>query len=340
MRRLAIGAVGAFSSVGLNAPQTMSSLRARMQRFEALDLEDEDGEPITGAPTPLPREVRGAARLVAMAQEALAECARGREREPAPVLLCCSDGQQGAPAPDEVLDALAQRAGVLMHRRLSRAFVAGHAAVVEALQEARRLFRVHEIRTCYLGGVDSLVEPDRLAALLEQDKIKRDGNPFGIIPGEGAAFLRLELVGSSASKPHIEGLGLAKSNEQGAGFAIGFALEHAMKAALANAGAEVREAVCLAHDGTGQRRPAQDLAVAVARLGVAREQVFDLWDVATCVGETGAAVGPLSLGYLAFAMGRGRLAPGALFSGSSENGLAGAVFVRAPREKEEVHHGR
>jgi 3-oxoacyl-[acyl-carrier-protein] synthase-1 len=340
MRGLAIGAVGAFSSVGLNAPQTMSSLQARMQRFEALEVEDEEGEPITGAPTPLPREVRGAARLVAMAQEALAECARGWEREPAPVLLCCPDGQWGAPAPEEVLDALAQEAGVLVHRRLSRVFVAGHAAVVEALQEARRLFHAHEIRTCYLGGVDSLVEPDRLAALVEQDRVKRDGNPFGIIPGEGAAFLRLELVRNSAPRPCVEGLGLAKANELGAGFSGGFALERALKAALADAGAEVREAVCLAHDGTGQRRPAQDLAVAVARLGVAREQAFDLWDVATCVGETGAAAGPLSIGYFAFAMGRGRLAPGALFSGSSENGLAGAVFVRAPREKEEVHHGR
>jgi hypothetical protein len=75
MDSLAIRSIGAFTSVGEDASMTMASILSGIQLFDDLELRGEDGEPVTGAVTPVARRLRGASRLGGIGLAAVRDCA-------------------------------------------------------------------------------------------------------------------------------------------------------------------------------------------------------------------------------------------------------------------------
>ena len=93
--------MGAFTSVGGDVAMTMASLLSQFQAFDDLELEAGDGEPATGASTPLPASLTGVRRLSALGLLSLQECAASAPSEaPAPLFVC-------APSADDCDEPLA-----------------------------------------------------------------------------------------------------------------------------------------------------------------------------------------------------------------------------------------
>ena len=137
-------------------------------------------------------------------------------------------------------------------------FVPGGAfAAVPALVQARALLASGEVRYCVVGGVDSLLEGERLRALERQRRLKRESDPDGLIPGEAACFL---LCGPA----HIGGTiclrvaGLAGTEEARQQRAT--PLSEALREALSEAGRRSSDISTVITDITGER----DLAVEYA----------------------------------------------------------------------------
>lgn len=329
MSALAIEAAGAFTSVGLGMAQTATSLRTRLQRFAELDVPGPDREPVIGAATPFPLgEVRGVERLVSLGAPALRECRAEEARQPAPIFLAAPEA---LPAPEgaALLRALADASGVDWDPAASRVVPGGRAGAVAALGLAEAALG-RGCRECYVGGVDSLVDDDALLRAIDVGRVKHSENPNGFVPGEAGAFVRVSARPSEEALAVVRGVAVAEEPAARATGrpSSGAGLAKAMRDALALAGAQGRDLAWLVHDCAGDRYDFKELALAVARLPLVRQQVFVTWDAATSVGEVGAAAGALALGYVAFAMAKGIVqGPGAMVVGRAEAGQRAAAFL-------------
>jgi 3-oxoacyl-[acyl-carrier-protein] synthase I len=115
---------------------------------------------------------------------------------------------------------------------------------------------------------------------------------------------------------------------------VGAGMAAAMKLALAEAGAHLRDVDTLATDLNGERRRFTELAFARTRLRQRRPDPLPAFCAAQSVGEIGAAIGPLSVAWIAFKLGTGGAPkPAGLYVGGAEQGLRGAVCLLA------VDHG-
>ncbi|HLK92918.1 MAG TPA: hypothetical protein VKZ18_23700 [Polyangia bacterium] len=331
MRPLAIQAVGAFTGAGTSAARAIGSLRLALKFFGELPTLDADGDPIIGAPTPLDLdEVKGVERLATMAALALAECAAKRD-SPAAVLLCLPTPVDDAFVPADVLATLAAEASFPVDRGASRAFAGGRVAMFEALAEAERLLSTRAVPAVYLGGADSLIDVEPLDRALRAGLLKI-GAAEGFVPGEGAAFVRLDAT------PGDETLGLvtgrATANEAaprgGPEPSTGQGLTQAARAALADARLGIADVGAFLPDASGDRFGLREAGLALTRLRPRAQPTPEVWYPAACTGELGAAAGPFALATAAtFLHRRVCQGPAALVLGTSAGAARGAAVVSA-----------
>jgi len=332
---LAVDSVGAFTSVGTNARQTMSSLRTRLSLPGESHFVGNDGEPIVAMPTPLHLDgVIGPERLLTMALFALEECARGREAEAVPLLICVPEPTELTLPWDRLLAALGVHASGRIDERQSQVIPAGRAAVAAALTRAQEIVGTGGAPACYVGGVDSLVDGERLERLRLEGRI-REGAAAGFTPGEGAVFLRVSGVSDASTLAIISGIGVAheEATRTSDKTNTGIALARSMRDALGQSGMAMADVGFFAHDSSGERFGFNELGFALARM---RPKKMVKWTPTLSVGEIGAAVGPLAVGYLAFLLRAGG-APGpvTMFVTASDGGSRGTIVVtQLPRPDE------
>ncbi|HJZ84560.1 MAG TPA: hypothetical protein VKN99_05280 [Polyangia bacterium] len=346
MRQLAIQSVGAFTPVGLNVGQTMGSLRTRLARFQEVQVyPPQEGEPLVCAPTPILNDVAvGADRLVVMASHALAECARGFEAEPAPLLLCAPEPDEMTLNAEALLGRIAEHASVRIELEQSRLFAGGHAAVVPALAAADALLASGRVPACYVAGVDSLLDLARLRRLMGEQRIATEDVWDGVIPGEAAACLRISRRRDARALAWVRGFGMAEEPATRASRKPNSAqgMTRAVRAALADAEVTMQQIALHAYDLSGERYRFYEAAIAHTRLRPRRKDRLAALTVAVSVGEVGAALGPLTLAYAAFMLRMGGVSvpeelgaipAGVLYTGGAEGPLRGAVFLS------EIGHG-
>lgn len=336
MTLLAIQSIGAFTPVGRNWGQTMGSLRTSLSFAAETPFFTPDGEPLIASsadlalPDPSFRGALEVYRFLVMGAFALAECAQGHSQEPTPLLLCCPEPEQLRADWQELVRHLAEHALVTLDHRLSAIFPTGRAAIAQALSHADFLLQSGRARACYVGGIDSLLLLQRLEMLIDQDRVRYAGNGQGFIPGEAAAFLRVVARPDRETLACVVGVGLSQESatrtmdqpNNGVGLA------RAMREALSQAGANMKDVGFFAHDASGERFSFKEFALALVRL---RPIHLDRWTAALSVGEVGAAVGPLTVAYLAgMHAGRGATAPYCLYAASSDGPTRGAILVGAP----------
>jgi hypothetical protein len=342
--------IGAFTPVGVNVPQTMGSLLSRLQWFDDLDLIGPSGDPVTGARVRLRAVENTTERYIGMSRFALSECRRSghaprSSHQLAPLLLATSN-RSDLPCPAERLLARILQAddegehdgmGEGIDGRASRVFAEGRLGALRALAAAQQIVSSGSAPACYVGGVDSLMDPVRLNELLIDGRLLSGAGTDGFVPGEGAVFLKLEARSSSRSSSVLLGSTLLDDDGGGAA-APGSALARAASAALRIAQLDASSLAALVHDGSSEQKTVEEIAMAVTRLRFERSAQLQPWAPAFSVGETGAAAALLSLAMTAFFLREGVFTGPVLIWLTSE-GSARAAVVMGPGEPKETRRG-
>jgi 3-oxoacyl-[acyl-carrier-protein] synthase-1 len=349
-----VTSLGAFTSVGVNVPETMGSLLSRLQWFDDLTVIGASGEPVSGARVRLAAVDDATERYVAMSRFALAECRRGEpsaasSREALPLLLATSRARDLPCAPGELLErilaedaetaaeagegAAAEAPRVALDRGASRVFAEGRLGALSALAAARQLVTSGRSRACYVGAVDSLLDPVRLNELLEDGRLLDGAGTDGFIPGEAAVFLKID------SRPAPGGgvvLGAATTDESPPGVSegdapvSGSALARAAREALRLASVSTASLAALVHDGSSEHASVEEIAMAAARLPFGAASPLRPWAPAYSVGETGAAAAFLSIAMTTFFLKEEVFTGPTLVWLTSEVGARAALVMAPP----------
>lgn len=320
-----LASFGATTSIGLDGPGTVASVRCGLTRFcEQNELRnDTTGDPIVLALLPtLAEESTATERMVALAadagREALRpwlEAARTEKLPPLPILLSVPPPRPGYPVDGEraLAQAIIQALPVEPDRHRSELFASGHAGGLSALAQALELLQDPHVPACLVGGTDSPRLLTYLRWLDAQERLKRDGQPHGLIPGEGAGFLLVCREDFMARHRWVPLAGIQRVAQtleprlwyQGDA-THGEALTDAFWQVLRPSdGAPLRADVTWC-DFNGEPWRSEEWSFAYLRTGKYHGEPLDLRHPADCWGDLGAASAPLLVGLAASELARGR----------------------------------
>lgn len=341
MKSILVTALGTFTPVGVNVPQTMGSVLSRLQWFDDLELLDATGEPVAGARVPLQGAKDRAERYFGMGALALAECCGSARapQKPAPLFLATSPERDLPFSPEELLERLAlgqdQESNGAILRSASRVFAEGRRGAIRALFAAVNALQSGELEACYVGGVDSLLDPVLLHELLADGRLHDKAGSDGFTPGEAAAFVRIEITSSGDQGGILLGASVSEDGET-----PGMALANAATGALRAARVGPSQLNAIVHDGTGESMAAEERAIALTRLGFTGPPPDDFatWAPSFSVGETGAAAAPLCLAMTAFFLRAGVL-QGPVLNWFKAEGPMRAAIVMGTRSAVEGRRG-
>lgn len=303
---LAIRRTGMVTGVGLDAPTTCAAIRGAIDNFQETRFRDEGGEWLMGCEVPFEEPWRGERRLLKMAARAIAECVEGFDRarcEATPLLLCLAEtGRCGRIVRDDgrFFTALEDEIGFRFHAQ-SGVIANGHVSVAAALHRARQLIDSAGVAQVLVAACDSLLVGAALADYERRERLLTSKNSNGFIPGEGAAALLVEpLRWQADGQLACHGLGFAKEHahidSEEPLRADG--LTAAIKQSLGDAGCAESILDFKIIDASGGEYAFKEATVAFARIDRTKRTEFDVWHPADCIGEVGAAVGPVMIAVL------------------------------------------
>ena len=170
----------------------------------------------------------------------------------------------------------------------------GNAGGVLALLKSMALLKRGEMKACIIGGVDSLVEYPSLAWLEEKERLKTDGRPNGLIPGEAAGFIVLELESTAEKRgaPILgEILGGAYTKEDADIFSDKPLLAKGLSESIRNTleGAQMESNNLNGIICNGENYRFKEWGIVQSRVFDGSSPVPDLWHPAEYIGDIGAA---------------------------------------------------
>jgi 3-oxoacyl-[acyl-carrier-protein] synthase-1 len=337
------------TAVGLTAAETAASVRSATARFFETSIRDRRFEPFTLAevlddglpelqpairqrPGPTSRDLR----LVRLAARPLAEAlAVLPAAAPRPGLMLAVP----APASPQALDGsgllrlLHEQTDGAFDIRLSDASFVGRTGGLQAIRRAAEFIQSGQAGMMLAGGADTYRDLNVLAGLDLEGRVKSPSHLDGFIPGEAAAFLLI----ASASAARAAGLDpLASLGRVVSGFEDGHlnseqpyrgdGLAATIRELSQAADQPVREVYSSMN---GENHWAKEWGVAYIRNRAMFDEDFSIHHPADCVGDTGAACGPVMVGLAALGIARGyREAPTLVYC-SSDLGDRAAVIVRS-----------
>jgi 3-oxoacyl-[acyl-carrier-protein] synthase-1 len=324
------------TSVGLSAPATCAALRAGVRNMSPTSWWLERDEPLLAAQVPLPRPWRGRTKLVKLLAASVSEClatVRSEDIAPLPILVCLAEKDRpGRPdaLEDSIIAELENEIGIQFSPAHTATLSLGRVSGLVALAQARTLMVDHGVPRVLVAGVDSLLVARSLAWLEDNDRLLTPDNSNGFIPGEASGCVLLEPATTAGTQVTCVGIGLARENvtiySDQPFRAEG--LTRAVASALADAGIGLEECSLRMADLSGEHYYFREAALAISRL-LRREGCRELWHPSECIGEVGAAIGPILLGYAAVAA-RKRFLPGRYLlvqSGSDDGSRAAACLA-------------
>ncbi|MBL9100795.1 MAG: hypothetical protein JNL82_07550 [Myxococcales bacterium] len=342
-----IHGVGMTTPVGLHAHATAAAVRAGVGRQRESAFSSGTGEPLILAwlsddvlPPLAPslagrrdlaeRHVRGlrlASRCLREATAALPSAAG------VPLLLAGPETYRGhaSTAHPDLLAHLRIQTGVDFAERHSAVSLRGRAGALALLTTALRLLHADGLPYVMLGGLDSHFDLPLVGALDHAGRVQAAGVVDGFVPGEGAAFLLLSArrrLPASTGFAWLGPPGLAE--EEGHRHNDlpnrGDGLADAVRAAVLGcpAGAIRRAYGSL----NGERYGVKEWGVAALRSAAAFHPELRLHHPADCLGDPGAAAGPLLIGLAALDLSKDPTVDASLVWCSSEGPLRGATVVR------------
>lgn len=334
-----IYATGCVTPVGLDALQTCAAIRARQSGIEA--IVPNAGDPLLAARVPARATLTKSAPrwLAELALRALEPCLRAYSGSPArlAVFIALPEPFRGHAV---TLDGsghgfasqLVKTLGIQLSMH-SRVLLDGHASTALALEAADELLARDEIDAALIGGVDSLLgEADR-ERLRQAGRLHEPGHPFGLIPGEGAAFFLVGRAAGPFREPALASLLAAGHAQEDAHllterYSVGAGLQQAIRAALQQAGVDESAVGWRVTDLNGERHRSWESTALLARQYRAWRDGLPCLHVPAHTGDMGCASLALQIVVAAHAM-QGGYAPGAgaICESSSEGALRGACLV-------------
>lgn len=337
MQPLAIIGSGMVTGVGLNAPATCAAIRCAIDNFQETRFMDAGGEWMLGCEVPLEQPWRGTTKLVKMLVMALRECLAcepGLHLENIPVLICLAETERPGRLQNlesEVFYGAQQELGLRFHEH-SGVIVQGRVSAVAALKHAHKWIYEQRGDKLIIAGVDSLLVAPTLATYEEREQLLTSQNSNGFIPGEAAAAILIEAAKTGETQPQLVcsgiGFGMEKATEDSGLPLRADGLVQAIKMALADAGCDLGDLDYRITDISGGQYGFKEAALALSRILRKRKEEFDISHPADCIGEVGAAAGPVILAVTLTAMDKG-YTPGrnALCHFGSEEGKRAAAVL-------------
>lgn len=315
MRSLAILGSGMVTGVGLSAPATCAAIRCAIDNFNETRFIDDGGEWIIGSEVPLEEPWRGFEKLVQMATSAIRECHTHAGAAPlasVPLLLCVAEPTRPGRAyglDKELLKEIEKALGSKLHPR-SAVIARGRVSIAEALHLASH-FITPATPFAMVAGVDSFLSWPTLSAYQSKSRLLTSNNSNGFIPGEAAAAVLVGAPKSGADNLICTGIGAGHeaANVGSEEPLRADGMVEAFRQAFADAGCTMVDVDYRLTDLNGEQYCFKEAALAMTRTLRDRKELFEIWHPADCIGETGAAIGPITLA-IALAAARKGYAPG------------------------------
>ena len=270
-RQLAIVNVGLVTSVGLNTANACAALRCRLNNFTELDYDDQDNEPVIGAPVPWGDMGSGIEKLAYMAGLALRQVLAlypNLDASNTPLILCSAEKQRIGritDLDDALFTAIGDQFGHYFHAD-SVIIRAGQPATTAALKHARELLYDKHHQAVLIVAADTLLNRNTIMGSLEQERLLATDIRAGFIPGEAAGAMLVTRPDKNLDvQLLVFGIGTAKEaatiDSDLPLHANG--LTKAIKAGLKEADASAEEIACCIADVSGEEYYFDELALVV-----------------------------------------------------------------------------
>ncbi|MDR5734115.1 hypothetical protein QCE47_17545 [Caballeronia sp. LZ025] len=335
-RALQILSSGLVTSVGLSATASCAAIRAKLRAPTETRFIDSEGAWILAHQVTLPQPWRGRARLAKMAAMTIAECLEGIEPDAwadIALLLCVAEPERPGRAhglDDELLADIEKALGACFHRR-SAVLAHGRVGVAVALMQARTLLYQEGVGRVIVAAADSLVGWRTLSAYERADRLLTESNSDGFLAGEAASAV---LIGKPQQDDGLccigVGFGVERATVLSGEPLKGEGLADAIKASLLDAGRDESEMSFKICDLSGEQYGFKEASLAFSRVDRTIRTGFEIWHPAECVGETGAAIGPLMLAVLHAASLKGYLKGNCILAHmSADEGARAAMILQS-----------
>jgi 3-oxoacyl-[acyl-carrier-protein] synthase I len=300
---------GLVSSVGLSAPAAAAAIRAGVSNAQVTRFMDWGGEWMAAHIVPIEApDLR--AKLLQMAATAIGECLESSRRESSigtALVLCLSEASRpstGHEVGQSAITELSRMVGADFSPH-SSTIAAGRVGGFIALHRARTLLYEGKADAVLVAGVDSYVNWPALSHFENRYRLLTSKNSDGFLPGEAAAAVMVTRpVPGTALRCY--GLGFAEESAtvDAGGPLRADGLVEAIRAAARDAECPPQDFQLRITGLSGEQYYFKEAAVAASRL-IRDPSEADLWHPADCVGEVGAAAGPLAMTVAAIACAKG-----------------------------------
>lgn len=298
---LAISGAGMVTGVGLDAPSSCAAIRSAIDNFQETRFMDSGGEWIQGCEVPLEQPWRGTTKLAKMLAQALCECADSDpdvNLDQVPVIICLAEKERPGRVENlgnRVFFEVQQELGVKFD---SHSTLVDHGRVggMVAMLQARKMIYEQDVDKVIIAGVDSLLSAPALSAYEERERLLTSRNSNGFIPGEAAAAV---LVSKPKAVPEPQllcmglGFGLEKATIDSELHLRADGMVQAFRGALDEAGCTLGDLDFRITDVSGEQYWFKEATLALSRTLRKHKEGFDIWHPADCIGEAGAAIGPV-----------------------------------------------
>jgi 3-oxoacyl-[acyl-carrier-protein] synthase I len=283
-----------------------------MDHFQESYFVAPGGQPILVASLP-DKTHGGAERLGLWMKYALADCAAQsgiQDISNYPICFITSESSRPHSELDDRLDSVRvvqELLNTTVHPQ-SVIYAGGRAGLGPALMKAIELLQSSQANftKVMLLGVDTLLNAASINQLVAEERLVFSGSGLGMIPGEAAAAVLLELAPRQSPGLHITGIGIdqAEGRPDGSVPSRARALSRAMRQAMQQAGITTDSLNFRLSDQNGEPFFAKEAANAFTRVSEAEGLTLRILTTADGTGEIGAATGPLMLSWLHHTMGR------------------------------------
>lgn len=333
--------------IGLSPMQAWAAYRARIGRQKRASLHGKHAEGFTMAL--LPEEVLGALdedaapagstdvgrRLLKLGRLALQNLKA--PASPAPLFLALPE-MEDAPlgrTDGEWLDAFVKCSGVAIDTAASVMNRQGRAGGFFALAAAFEYLSKGKGRVAIVGGIDTYMDPLRLAALDKEERLLVEGRMNGFIPGEGAAFVFLTNAAASEGERAVFVRGVGTALDRGHRYSaepdLGVGLADAIEALRSTISVSMPAEVIFA-GLNGEAEQAKEWGVAQIRHRDILSPEATLEHPADCYGDLGAATGPVLLALANVALTNGHREGPAFVWASSDREPCGCGWLAVQRQ--------
>lgn len=332
-------ATGMITSIGMNTEMTATSVRSGISGYQESGIINKNFNPMTLSLIPedalpeledelkkqnLTSRQQRMLRVATPAMEQLAESLTA----PIPLMLCGPEKLPGrrSVVSDKFLKQLKIQTKAPIDLKNSYVFPQGRASGFYALEAAMQALESGSEKQVLVGGVDSFLDLHLLGSLDREDRVLAEGVMDGFSPGEGAAFILLELANSS-SKLKVYPPGIA--DETGHRYSKqpykGDGLANAVTEAISSAPASTIKSVFASFNG--EHFNAKEWGVAAIRNEKYIDDDFNIIHPADCYGDIGAATAPVLMALASIGIQQGYYQKPALVWASSEIEQRAAVYI-------------